>query len=102
MDINKPTKEALILNKALNDAGIETELEYSDGHKHIDIYIPKGKIYIEVDGLRHYTDANQIISDFERDHYSDDDGFHTLRIPNEIIETQADSIADALKKILNF
>ncbi len=96
----KPTKEALFLNKAFKEEGIETELEHYDNHKHIDIYIPKGKLYIEIDGIQHYTSAKQIISDFQRDHYSDNEGFKTLRIPASIIFDEADSIVKAIKKII--
>lgn len=96
----KPTEEELILNKALNDLGIETKLQHWDGHKHIDIFIPAGKIYIEVDGVNHLTDVRQIMSDFQRDHYSDDDGFHTLRIPSETVPEQAETIALAIAKYL--
>ena len=42
----RPTKEALLLNKELNKVGILTELEHWDGHKHVDIYVPAGKLYI--------------------------------------------------------
>lgn len=100
--LNKPTKQSIILNDALKQVGIETVMEYSDGHKCVDIYIPKGNIYIEVDGQHHYTSHHQIISDFERDHHSDDDGFHTLHIPNEVAEKQAIRVARALKKMLTF
>jgi very-short-patch-repair endonuclease len=96
----KPTEEELILNKALNNLGIETKLQHWDGHKHIDIFIPAGKIYIEVDGVNHFTDVRQIMSDFQRDHYSDDDGFHTLWIPSDVVNEQATSIASAILKIL--
>jgi len=51
----EPTENARILNEALNKVGIETKLEHWDGHKHVDIFIPKGKIYIEIDGPQHYT-----------------------------------------------
>ena len=99
---NTPTKEAVMLNDALNSVGIETVLEHHDGHKCVDIYVPKAKTYIEVDGNRHYTSHHQIISDFERDHHSDDDGFHTLHIPNEAVHKHAIKIARALKKMVNF
>lgn len=99
---NTPTKEAVMLNNALRSVGIETILEHHDGHKCVDIYIPKAKTYIEVDGLHHYTDLEQIRADFARDHFSDDDGFHTLHIPNEAVRTQAIKIARALKKMVNF
>jgi len=97
----QPTKEALLLNEALQKLGIETVLEHWDGHKHVDIFIPKGKLYIEVDGIQHLTSVNQIMSDFQRDHYSDDEGFHTMRIPSMIVEEKAGSIAKAITKILN-
>lgn len=67
----RPTKEALLLNKELNKAGILTELEHWDGHKHVDIYVPAGKLYIEIDEEQHYTSVKQISSDFRRDHYSE-------------------------------
>lgn len=102
MPVTQPTKTAHLLNGALNAVGIETKLEHWDGHKHMDIFIPKGKIYIEIDGLHHYTNPRQIVTDLQRDHYSDDDGFHTMRISNEVVEKQAMKIARAIKKILNF
>ena len=98
----EPTENALLLNNALNAVGVETVLEHWDGHKHIDIFIPKGKIYIEIDGTQHYTSPLQIVSDFHRDHYSDDNGFHTMHIPNVIVQKQAIKIARAIKKILSF
>ncbi len=99
---NEPTEKAITLNNALKAVGIETVLEHFDGHKHVDIYIPKGRIYIEIDGAQHYTSAFQMVTDFARDHHSDDDGYHTLRIPNEVVEKQAIKIARAIKKIVNF
>ncbi len=99
---SKPTKHAAMLNEALNSVGVETKLEYYDKHKHIDIYIPKGKIYIEVDGPNHYTDHIQMADDFKRDAYSTEDGFHTIHIPNRIVETDAIKIARAFKKMLDF
>jgi very-short-patch-repair endonuclease len=102
MNKAEPTTNALLLNQALNAVGIETILEHFDGRKHVDIYIPKGKIYIEIDGAHHYTSAYQLATDFARDHHSDDDGFHTLRLANEVVEKQAIKIARALKKVLNF
>lgn len=98
----EPTDNALLLNNALNMVGIETVLEHWDGHKHVDIFIPKGKIYIEIDGPQHYTSPRQIVSDFQRDHYSDDDGFHTMHIPNEVVQKHSMKIARAIKKILSF
>lgn len=96
----KPTKESSLLNDALKKAGVETELEYWDGHKHIDIYVPKGKLYIEIDGIQHNTNVKQITSDFERDHYSDLEGFRTLRLPSSIIPEKVNSIVKAVVKII--
>lgn len=98
----EPTEHALILNSAFQKVGIETELEHFDGHKHIDIYIPKGKIYIEVDGPNHYTNHLQMIDDFKRDKYSTEDGFHTVHIPNAVVEKDSIKIARAFKKMLNY
>lgn len=97
----KPTKEAILLNEALRKEKIKTELEHWDGHKHVDIYIPAGKLYIEIDGIQHYTNVKQITSDFQRDHYSDDEGFRTLRLPSSIIFEEVDYIVKAVVKILN-
>ncbi len=102
MSKTQPTKHAISLHNALKKVGVEAFLEYFDGHKHVDIYVPKGKIYIEIDGAHHYTSAFQIRTDFVRDHHSDDDGFHTLRIANEVVEREAIKIARAIQKIVNF
>ncbi len=102
MKTNQPTESALKLNTALNSVGVETVLEHFDGHKHIDIFVPKGKIYIEIDGRHHYINARQIVTDFTRDHYSSEDGFHTIHIPNEVVEKEAIKIARAIRKIVSF
>jgi very-short-patch-repair endonuclease len=101
MHKSTPTKATLFLNEALNTVGIKTILEHNDGFKHVDIFVPKGNIYIEVDGLQHYTNAKQIVSDFDRDHYSDIEGFRTLRIPNEVVLNDAIWIARAIKKMVS-
>ncbi len=75
---------------------MDPKTECSDTHKRVDICIPESNIYIEIDGLQHYTDPKQIISDFERDYYSERDGFHTKRISNQLIETHVVDIAEAL------
>lgn len=94
------TIQAINLHSALTQAGIEAELEYWDGHKHIDICIPASKIYIEVDGMQHLTNPNQIARDFIRDHYSDVDGFNTLHIPNSVIEEDLNKVVSAIKKVV--
>lgn len=92
----KPTKEALMLKKALEKLGIRVLVEVDDGHKHIDLTIPSARINIEVDGDRHLTDAYQILADLKRAHYSDDLGYDTIHIPNELIESNLGGIASAL------
>lgn len=98
----RPTKEALLLNNELNKAGILTELEHWDGHKHVDIYVPAGKLYIEIDGEQHYTSVTQISSDFRRDHYSELEGYRTFRIPAFVVEKKLSSISKAILEVLNF
>jgi very-short-patch-repair endonuclease len=94
------TKQTGMLSEALKQKGIRHICEYSDGHKHVDIGIPYVKIFIEIDGLYHYTDPKQIKADFKRDHYSDGDDFDTIRIPNEIIEEYLEPIAHAIAQIV--
>lgn len=90
------TKEAGELAAALHTKGIELKPEYWDGHKHVDIFIPSAGLCIEVDGPKHYTDADQILRDLERAHYSDDDGQRTMHIPNEIVIAHFDKVVDAI------
>jgi hypothetical protein len=66
----QPTREALALVEALKERGVYAETEHWDGHKHIDIFVPSLKLYIEVDGIRHDISALQIATDLKRDHYS--------------------------------
>src|SRR5690606_33969275 len=97
----KPTKHAQILIDALISKGIEIKVEHWDGHKHVDIYIPKDYIYIEVDGMHHQTRPETIISDFNRDYFSFKDGFFTKHITNEAIETHLNEIVDAIVSVVN-
>jgi very-short-patch-repair endonuclease len=100
MPKREPSQFALALGAALQDKKIEHSLEHWDGHKHVDIFIPSAKLNIEIDGLQHYTKSSQIISDFEREYYTDKDGFHTLHIPNELIQTHLSEIANAITKVV--
>ena len=95
----KPTKYVLMLADALRKRGISYVLEHNDGYKHVDIYIPSDKLYIEVDGVPHDTTVKQIISDFNRDYFSFKDGFFTKHITNEHIEKHLDAIANAIAKV---
>jgi len=94
-----PTIYALKLAEALKHRGIHSDVEHWDGHKHIDVYVKDPGINIELDGLQHYTNPTQIIADFHRNYFSDQEKHYTLRIPNELIETHLDEIADAIKKV---
>lgn len=96
----KITPEAKTLFDALIQNGVFAELEHWDGHKHIDIFIPSVKLYIEVDGMPHFTNPRQIASDFMRDHYSDDDGFHTFRIPNSVVVENLDAVVKGICTVI--
>lgn len=93
---HQPTQYAQALGTALRKQGIRVKLEHFDGHKHVDIHLPDVNINIEIDGLQHYTEPLQILSDFEREHYSDKYGLSTLHIPNSILTHHFDAVVDAL------
>jgi len=97
--INKypvPTKEAQDLKEALEQKGVLVYVELDDGFKHIDLAIPRAKLNIEVDGIRHLTDPNQILADLNRGYYSHKNGFNTMHIPNEMIHSHLKEISEAL------
>lgn len=97
--INKykqPTKEASALKEALENKGARVYLELHDGHKHIDLAIPRAKLNIEIDGIQHLTDPHQILADLGRGYYSHKNGYNTMHIPNEMIHKHLQEIADAL------
>lgn len=96
-----PSKQTLKLAEALKKRGVEFQLEHWDNHKHVDIYIPKDSIYIEIDGAHHQTKPEQIISDFNRDYFSFKDGFFTKHITNESIDSDVEKIADAISSVIN-
>ncbi len=56
---------------------------------------------ILVDGMRHHTNPEQIIADFNRDYFSFKNGFFTKRITNESIESNLEEIADAIAFVSN-
>lgn len=86
---------------ALTARGIFAELGYCDGHKCVDLHIPDAHINIEVDGKQHFTDPEQIMTDFLRDTYSQKDGIDTLRIPNHIIDENLQAIVEAIVKVIS-
>lgn len=94
------TPQTLALAQALKKRGVVFELEHWDGHKHVDLYIPKAKIYIEVDGPLHDLRPKQAVSDFNRDYFSSKEGFFTKHITNKEIEEHLEPIANAIAKIV--
>ena len=89
-----------MLFDALCNKGIVAQLEYSDGHKTVDTAILNPRIYIEVDGLHHFTDPEQIIRDFKRNHFSDGDDFSTFYVINQILDKYLDQVVDALVQVV--
>jgi very-short-patch-repair endonuclease len=96
---NEPTPQAKKLHEALNERGVENELEFYDGHKHIDIYILGARLNLEVDGKYHLTDPEFLFRDLQRDLYSHLDGKDTIRIPNSYVDNYLDQIADAIAEV---
>jgi len=94
------TKYTQALADALTSNGMNVTVEYTDGHKTVDIAILDAKLFIEVDGLQHFTNSEQIERDFKRDHYSDGDDFATIRIPNIVLEHHLDEVADAIVQVV--
>lgn len=101
----KTTTPQIILFDLLKSKGVNAILEYPDGHKSVDIAIPEAKIYIEIDGIDHFINPEQIERDFKREHYSEIDKFSTMHIPNIIVEHHtrevADGIIEVIKKTIN-
>lgn len=101
MPNNIPTDHEDKLVDALRKRGVDLEVHHWDGHKHVDIYIPKDNLYIEVDGIQHIIKPERIISDLNRDYFSFKDGFFTKHVSNEAIDTHLDQIADAIAHVAN-
>ena len=94
--LNKVTPHALRLSRALRDLRIQHELEYYDGHKHVDIAIPSAKLFLELDGTQHGFNPKQMIADDERDKYSKKSGWDTKRIPNVWIDKNVNRLASSI------
>lgn len=86
---------------ALVKRGLIAFHQYSDGQKTVDIATPDASIYIEVDGIQHFTEPGQIIRDFKRSHYSDVDGYNTFYVTNQIIDNFLDDVADAIFEVVS-
>ncbi len=91
-----PTKEACDLKEALEEKGVLVYIELDDGHKHVDLAIPRAKLNVEVDGIKHLTDPHQIVADLGRGYYSHKIGYSTMHIPNEMIHRHLKEISEAL------
>ncbi len=98
---NSSSQHSKMLYDALTARGINAVLEYNDGHKTVDIAVLDAKLFIEVDGLQHFTDPTQITRDFKRSHYSDGDDFSTFYVTNQIIDRCLDQVADALVEVIH-
>lgn len=93
-----PTREAAALKDELEARGIKVYAELNDGFKHIDLAIPRAKLNVEVDGIQHLTNPQQIVADLSRGYYSHKRGFATMHIPNELIRSHLIDIADGLAR----
>jgi hypothetical protein len=96
----KATPQARELHKVLVKLGIPAELEKWDGHKHIDIAVPSANINIEVDGPPHQKRRKQALADLKRDFHSFRKGYHTLRIPNILVEKELYETAKYLSRLI--
>jgi len=96
---NEPTPQAKKLHDALNIRDIHNELEFDDGHKHVDIYVPSAKLNLEADGKYHLTDPEQLFRDLKRDSYSHEKGISTIHIQNDFVEWKLDELADTIAKV---
>lgn len=88
------------LAEAIEKKGVKVELEYKDGYKTIDIFLPEANIAIEVDGIQHVTDPKQIIADFNREYYSSQKNIPTIHISNEVVKKSVENIAEAISEVV--
>jgi len=97
---NEPTSQAKKLHEALKERCIYNELEFYDGHKHVDISIPWAKLNLEVDGEYHRTNPEQWFCDLKRDLYSHNEGKSTIHIPNHYVDTHLDELANVIAEVI--
>jgi very-short-patch-repair endonuclease len=97
---NEPTPQAKRLHEALNKRDIHNELEFDDGHKHIDIYVPSAKLNLEVDGEYHLRESEQWFRDLKRDLHSNNEGKSTIHIPNYYVDTHLDELANVIAEVI--
>jgi very-short-patch-repair endonuclease len=94
------TRFARLLYGALKQRGVDSITEYFDGHKTVDLAILSAGLYVEVDGVHHLNNPEQIITDFKRDYYSERDGIFTLHVHNEDLKKHLNDIADAIADVV--
>lgn len=92
----KSTRYAILLADLLKKLGLKVEKERPDGYKHVDLSIDSAKLDIEVDGMHHLTNSDQILTDIQRSKYSRYDGYETVRVHNIDLKENAEDIAKAL------
>jgi very-short-patch-repair endonuclease len=95
----KPSGYTFKLMKALKKLKVRFIPEFSDGYKHVDIRIPSAKLDIEVDGIQHLINPEQIMTDFKRADYSKKDGFDTMHIHNLDLKEETGNIASAIAEV---
>ena len=95
------TKCEQILFDALKKRNLDVIPLHSDGHKTVDMAILPAHLYIEVDGIGHFINPEQIERDLNRSHFSDGDDFRTFYVTNQIIESKyLDQVADAIAEVV--
>jgi very-short-patch-repair endonuclease len=95
------TPQAIKLSSALDNFEVKHQLEYDDGHKHVDIAIEWARIYLELDGSQHGFSPKQMCTDDERDKHSLKAGFVTKRIPNLWVDRDVDRLALSIATLAN-
>ena len=101
MSNTKPSPQENKLVEALRLKGLEVVQQFWDGHKHVDIFIPVAKLDIELDDMGHFTNPNQILSDFNREYWSDKAGYYTFHIPYIAIDSiYFDKIVSAIEQVV--
>src|SRR6185369_10639178 len=99
MGYYKPTHTALLLKDALEKHGLRVLAELNDGFKRIDLALPAAHLNIEVDGIQHLTNPDQIEADIDRADYSRDRGYNTIHVPNELVYGDLPRIARAIAAV---
>lgn len=93
------SNKQILVYMALEHRGLKPEIEWNDSYKTVDIAILDAKVYIEINGEHHVTDAYQHITDMKRSYYSILDGYLTLNVFNQVIPGYLNEIANTIKNI---